>query len=46
MHRPGLEAESAARFDAKRMSELRIYPGWRDSDADWLLDGFRNLRDF
>src|SRR5579871_1173698 len=46
MNRPGLDAESVARFDAKRMSDLGIYPGWRDSDADWLLDGLRNLRDF
>lgn len=43
---PDLEAESAARFDPKRMSDLGIYPGWQSSDADWVLDGFRSLRDF
>ncbi|HEY6325496.1 MAG TPA: YfbM family protein [Candidatus Cybelea sp.] len=46
LSRPGLEAEAAARFDPKRMSDLGIYPGWRDSDADGVLDGFRSLRDF
>lgn len=46
MKDPNLESEAAARFDAERMSELGIYPGWRASDADWVLDGFRRLRDF
>jgi hypothetical protein len=43
---PGLEAEASERFDAGRMEELRIYPGFKGSDADWVIDGFRRLRDF
>jgi hypothetical protein len=43
---PGLEAEASSRFDAARMDELGIYPGWNASDADWVIDGFRRLRDF
>lgn len=46
LSRPELESEAAARFDAERMSELKIYPGWRSSDADWVMDAFRSLRDF
>jgi hypothetical protein len=43
---PDVESEANARFDAAQMSKLGIYPGWRPSDADWVLDGFRRLRDF
>jgi Domain of unknown function (DUF1877) len=46
LSRPELEQEAAARFDAARMSELEIYPGWRASDAEWVMDAFRRLRDF
>lgn len=46
MSRPELESEAAARFDAERMSELDIYPGWQSSDAEWVMDAFRRLRDF
>jgi hypothetical protein len=46
MSRPELESQAAARFDAARMSQLSIYPGWRPSDAEWVMDGFRRLRDF
>jgi len=46
LSRPELEKEAAARFDAVRMSELHIYPGWQASDAEWVMDGFRGLRDF
>jgi len=46
LSRSGLESEAAARFDAQSMSELQIYPGWATSDADWVLDAFRRLRDF
>lgn len=46
LSRPELESEAAGRFDPKRMSELGIYPGWQSSDAQWVLDGFRSLRDF
>jgi hypothetical protein len=28
------------------MSQLNIYPGWRPSDAAWVMDAFRRLRDF
>jgi hypothetical protein len=43
---PELEAEATSRFDAARMEKLGIYPGWNASDADWMMDGFRRLRDF
>jgi hypothetical protein len=43
---PELESEASARFDAARMSQLEIYPGWRPSDAEWVMDAFRRLRDF
>jgi hypothetical protein len=46
LSRPELEQEAAARFDAARMSQLNIYPGWRESDAEWVMDAFRRLRDF
>lgn len=46
LSRPELAAEAAARFDAARMSDLGIYPGWRSSDADSVLDALRLLRDF
>ena len=41
-----VEAEAAARFDAERMVQLQIYPGWRRSDLDGVMDAFRRLRDF
>ena len=47
LSRPELESEAAARFDAVRMSQLQIYPGWRSpADAEWVMDAFRRLRDF
>lgn len=46
LSKPELESEAAARFDAARMSELGIYPGWRPSDANELMNHFRRLRDF
>jgi hypothetical protein len=46
LSRPELESEAAARFDAARMSQLQIYPGWRPSDAEWVMDSVRRLRDF
>jgi hypothetical protein len=46
LNHPGLDSEAAARFDPERMSDLEIYPGWRASDADELMDAFRRLRDF
>jgi len=48
--RPELESEAAQRFDPGHMAELEIYPGWdtsrRESDAEWIMDSFRRLRDF
>ena len=41
-----LEPNAASRFDPVRMSELRVYPGWRASDANEVLDGVRRLRGF
>ena len=46
LSRPDVEQEAAARFDAGKMATLGIYPGWKSSDADWVMDGFRRLRDF
>ena len=46
LSRPELESEAAARFDVARMSQLKIYPGWQPSDLEWVMDGFRRLRDF
>lgn len=46
LSKPELLSEAAARFDAARMSEIGIYPGWRPSDANEVMDGFRRLRDF
>ena len=43
---PETEAEAAARFDAARMSKLGIYPGWRASDAEPVMQALRRLRDF
>ena len=44
--RPELESEAAGRFDPVRMSELKIYPGFRAVDKEWLMSAFRSLRDF
>ena len=41
-----LEAQAAARFDSTQMSALGIYPGWQTSDATWVMDNLRHLRDF
>jgi hypothetical protein len=48
LSRPEAEAEAAGRFDAAKMSQFRIYPGWRagEQDKEWLMDAFRRLRDF
>ena len=46
LSRPELESEVAARFDAVRMSQFNIYPGWQPCDAEWVMDAFRRLRDF
>ncbi|HYL27057.1 MAG TPA: YfbM family protein [Candidatus Nitrosotalea sp.] len=43
---PVLESQAAARFDPEKMAELEIYPGWRASDAESLLNALRQLRDF
>jgi hypothetical protein len=48
LNREGLEAEMIARFDPARMMQLSIYPnGWETAgEREWLLDAFRQLRDF
>jgi hypothetical protein len=46
LDRPELEAEAAARFDPARMSALGIYPGWRPSDREEVMEGLRRLRAF
>lgn len=46
LSRAEVESEAAARFDAARMNKLEIYPGWRSSDAEPLMDAFRRLRGF
>jgi hypothetical protein len=47
LSRSNLEAEMTARFDPARMTNLGIYPnGWRAADLAWLMEEFRNLRDF
>ena len=46
LRQPELESDAAARFNAARMSQLGIYPGWRPSDASEVMEAFRRLRDF
>jgi len=50
LNRPELEAEAVQRFDPIEMEDLEIYPGWTasqtESDEKWVMDSFRNLRDF
>ena len=41
-----VEAQAEARFDAAKMTTLGIYPGFRPSDAEPLMDAMRKLRDF
>ena len=45
--RPGLEAELRGRYRPEEMTELGVYPGgWDDEALDWLLNAFRDLREF
>ena len=48
LRRLEVESEAVARFDPEKMSQLKIYPGWRsgEQDKEWLMDAFRRLRDF
>lgn len=48
LQRPETESEAAARFDPAKMSEMQIYPGWQagDQDKEWVMDAFRQLREF
>jgi len=46
LSRPELESEATSRFDAVRMCQLSIYPGWQPSDVECVMDGLRRLRDF
>jgi len=41
-----VEERAAERFDAPRMTKLGIYPGFRPTDAEPLMDALRKLRDF
>jgi hypothetical protein len=43
---PNLDAEASGRFDAGRMNKLKIYPGFRPSDLDALMEAIRGLRSF
>jgi hypothetical protein len=44
---PELEDEACARFDAQRMTELRLYPfGWDAESLHWLISALRALRGF
>ena len=44
---PGLEDNARSRFDARRMTELGIYPfGWDAESLEWLLSALRDLRRF
>jgi hypothetical protein len=47
LSRPNLEAEMMARWDRDKMVALGIYPaGFEPDDDKWLMDAFRNLRQF
>jgi len=47
LSRPNLEAEMTARWDRDRMTALGIYPaGFEPDDDKWLMDAFRQLRQF
>lgn len=47
LSRPNLEAEMMARWDRDKMVQLGIYPaGFEPDDDKWLMDAFRNLRQF
>jgi uncharacterized protein DUF1877 len=42
---PELASALPARYDARAMTKLELYPfGWDEQDAAWLLDAFANLR--
>jgi len=41
-----LEADAGARFDPAAMKKLDLYPGFRESDREALLEGLRRLRNF
>jgi len=44
---PEVEPDARARFDAQRMTELRIYPfGWDAESLEWLLSSLADLRRF
>jgi hypothetical protein len=47
LNRPELEQEAARHFDAAKMEELEIYPGWNvshaESDRKWIMDSCRSL---
>jgi hypothetical protein len=45
------EPRARRRFDPWEMSRMRVYPSsgevrWNESDLEWVMDGFHQLRDF
>jgi len=43
---PEVEDQASVRFDASEMTRLEIYPGWRATDREQVIDALRRLRDF
>ena len=46
LSKPEVESEARTRFDPDKMNKLKIYPGFREADAEPLMDNLRRLRDF
>ncbi len=47
LNRANLEAEMVGRYDPAQMTKAGIYPNaWSAGDLQWLMDEFRQLRDF
>jgi len=46
LSQPQTESEARARFDADKMNKLQIYPGFRQQDAELLMESLGRLRDF
>jgi hypothetical protein len=40
------QVDASSRFDAAAMNKLKLYPGFRASDPEGLLEGLRRLRGF
>jgi len=41
-----VEDQASARFNAPEMTRLKIYPGWRSTDREQVIDALRRLRAF